>query len=306
MIDPRIDLRNIETFYYITKLGTFLAAAEKLHTSQPAISQRISLLEEAVGHSLFSRDKRRVSLTSKGRELLAHAENMLQLYQKMNVAVCSNTQSMSGTIRISVAETLSYTWIPRLIHKLYEAYPELTVDVQVTTKPIMEAKLVNQQVDLIFLDSLVQGQNIESMPLCQYPRNWLVGPKFDKGSLSVSQECLAEQPIITYSSDSENHNVIQTLLKNLGIRTPHIYPIESLPMILEMVHQNAGIALLSPVFFRQKLANGELRILDIEGVMPPTANYMASWISGPNSYIPNMVAQLGQQIAQEEQSLVMQ
>lgn len=64
---------------------------------------------------------------------------------------------MRGTVRLAVAETLSHTWIPRLIQQLYETYPALTVNVQVTTKPAMKAQLVNRQVDLIFLDSLVQG-----------------------------------------------------------------------------------------------------------------------------------------------------
>lgn len=91
----------------------------------------------------------------------------------------------------------------------------------------------------------------------------------------------------------------------MGVKTLHIYPIASLPMILEMVQKNVSLALLSPVFFSQKLTRGELRLLDIEGLMPPTANYMANWISGPNSYTPSMVAQIGQQVAQEEQSLVM-
>ena len=41
-----IDLRGIETFYWVATLGGFRAAAEKLHASQPAISQRISQLED--------------------------------------------------------------------------------------------------------------------------------------------------------------------------------------------------------------------------------------------------------------------
>lgn len=82
-----LDLRNIETFYYITKLGTFQAAVEKLHTTQPAISQRISNLEDSLRVSLFNRDKRRVSLTRESVTLLSYAEKMLQLRQDAQVAI---------------------------------------------------------------------------------------------------------------------------------------------------------------------------------------------------------------------------
>ena len=74
-----IDLRNIETFFWVATLGGFRAAAEKLSATQPAISQRIASLESDLGVKLFERDVRGISLTAKGRELLSHAERMLQL-----------------------------------------------------------------------------------------------------------------------------------------------------------------------------------------------------------------------------------
>lgn len=51
-----IELRNIETFYCIATLGGFRATAKKLHTSQPAVSQRIAQLEQALGASSHSAD----------------------------------------------------------------------------------------------------------------------------------------------------------------------------------------------------------------------------------------------------------
>ena len=53
-----IDLRNIETFFWVATLGGFRAAAEKLSATQPAISQRIASLESDLGVRLFDRDVR--------------------------------------------------------------------------------------------------------------------------------------------------------------------------------------------------------------------------------------------------------
>ena len=66
-----IDLRNIETFFWVATLGGFRAAAEKLSATQPAISQRIASLESDLGVRLFDRDVRGIKLTAKGRELLS-------------------------------------------------------------------------------------------------------------------------------------------------------------------------------------------------------------------------------------------
>ena len=77
------DLRSLEAFVWIAHLGGFRAAAEKLHATQPAISQRIALLERELGVRLFDREPRAVTLTVKGRELLPYAEQILQLRSDM-------------------------------------------------------------------------------------------------------------------------------------------------------------------------------------------------------------------------------
>ena len=66
-------------------LGGFRAAAEKLSATQPAIS-RIASLESDLGVRLFDRDVRGIKLTAKGRELLSHAERMLQMRRDMQEA----------------------------------------------------------------------------------------------------------------------------------------------------------------------------------------------------------------------------
>ena len=77
------DLRNLETFVWVARLGGFRLAAEKLNTTQPAISARVATLEQEFGVRLFERKQRRAALTAKGLELLGYAEQMLQLRTDM-------------------------------------------------------------------------------------------------------------------------------------------------------------------------------------------------------------------------------
>ncbi|KAG1247141.1 hypothetical protein G6F68_014334 [Rhizopus microsporus] len=113
-----IDLRNIETFFWVATLGGFRAAAEKLNATQPAISQRIASLESDLGIRLFDRDARGIKLTGKGRELLSHAERMLQVRRDMFEAA-REQNVMTGTVRIGVAETIVQTWLPTLIELIH-------------------------------------------------------------------------------------------------------------------------------------------------------------------------------------------
>jgi len=59
----RIALYHLETLLWIARLGTFAAAAERLNTTQPAISARVRELEAQIGYAIFQREGRRMMLT---------------------------------------------------------------------------------------------------------------------------------------------------------------------------------------------------------------------------------------------------
>ena len=63
-----VTLRQIQAFLAVAELGTFTKAAERLHMAQPALSQLVRDLEQALGIRLFDRTTRRVELTEGGRE----------------------------------------------------------------------------------------------------------------------------------------------------------------------------------------------------------------------------------------------
>ncbi len=74
-----MEIKQLEAFYWIARLGSFAAAARKLHTTQPAISMRIRQLESDLGTQLFDTSRRTAQLTPKGRDLVDHAASMLTL-----------------------------------------------------------------------------------------------------------------------------------------------------------------------------------------------------------------------------------
>ena len=142
-----IELRNIETFFWVATLGSFRAASDKLNTTQPAVSQRIASLEADLGVRLFERDARGVKLTGKGHELLSHAERMLQVRRDMFEAARAQNV-MTGTVRIGVAETIVQTWLPTLIELVHTTYPALVLEIEVDTTHVLRSHLMARQIDL--------------------------------------------------------------------------------------------------------------------------------------------------------------
>ena len=80
------DFKAIETFMWVVTLGSFRGAAQKLNTTQPAISQRIAQLEREVGVKLLQRDRRMVLPTPSGRQMMVYAEKLIGLRSEMLAA----------------------------------------------------------------------------------------------------------------------------------------------------------------------------------------------------------------------------
>ena len=78
-----MNLRQLQTFYWVVRLGTFASAAEHLRTTQSTVSARIHELEIDLGVGLFDRTHRAAKLTPKGKELVTYAERFVALMLEM-------------------------------------------------------------------------------------------------------------------------------------------------------------------------------------------------------------------------------
>src|SRR5437763_13995733 len=77
MSDALIELRLWRQFLAVAEELHFGRAAQRLHMTQPPLTQAIALLEERLGARLFDRTKRSVRLTPAGAALVPHARALL-------------------------------------------------------------------------------------------------------------------------------------------------------------------------------------------------------------------------------------
>lgn len=295
-----IDLRQIETFFWVATLGSFRAASEKLNTTQPAVSQRIASLEGDLGVRLFERDARGVTLTGKGHELLSHAERMLQVRRDMMQAA-REQNVMRGTLRIGVAETIVQTWLPALIEHVHAAYPALVLQIEVDTTHVLRGQLLARQIDVAFLMGPVGEARVENLPLCTYPLAWVASPRLDLGPGPITLEDIGRLPVITYPSTSSPYKAVQEMLLRAGVAAPRMYGSASLSMVVRMTMDCIGTSVIAPVFLDKELASGELRLLQVQADPLPGLAFTATWVEGPDSHAARAIAQLAQRTAAEHE-----
>lgn len=291
-----IDLRTLEVFYWVVQLGGFRRAAEKLHTTQPAVSNRIALLEARLGVSLLDRNRRRrVALTPRGIEVLAYAERILALEGEM-MAALADPSGLRGTVRLGTSETIVHTWLSALIRRVHELHPSITLDISVDISLNLRDALIKGEVDVAFLLGAVTAPRIRNLPLCEYPLAWIAAPGLPLGPDAPSLAQLARWPVITYSRATSPYLELAGLLNRPGLPPARIFANSSLASIIRMVLDGIGIGVIAPAAITRELASGELRRLDGGPPLAPLA-FVASYAEAPGSGLAAAVSRLAQEVA---------
>src|SRR6201989_2062672 len=204
------DFRSIETFLWVVKLGSFRGAAQRLNTTQPAISQRIAQLEREMGVRLLNRDHRVASPTPSGRQMMVYAEKLIGLRSEM-MAEVGDRSAMRGVLRLGVAETIVHTWLPDLIKSVNTTYPNLSLESEVDITPNLNAQLMAQDIELAFVLSPSSASGVRNRVLRDYPIGFLASPTLGLGSGLLGLRDLAKFPIITFPRKTQPYETVRSL-----------------------------------------------------------------------------------------------
>lgn len=291
------ELRSLEVFYWVAKLRSFRGAAERLNTTQPAVSQRIAALEAEFGLKLFDRVARSVSLTPKGRELLDYAERMLRLRADMMKAVATPS-SLSGVMRLGVSETIVHTWLARFIERVNATYPGVILDIVVDVSPNLRDALVVHELDLAFLLGPVSQPNMTNFDLCRYPLAFIARAEADLGPEPVPLARLTETPIITFPKTTRPYLALREMLSRNHLPPARIFSNSSLSTIVRMTEDGIGISAIPPIVIRRELEAGVLRVVRTEIELPELV-FTASLPMTPDGLVAEPIAHLAIEIAQD-------
>jgi DNA-binding transcriptional LysR family regulator len=299
-----MNLRFLEAFYWIAKLGSFSAAAAKLHATPAAISERIRTLEEDLGVRVFERDSRRVQLTASGQRLLPYAEQMLNLRDAMKKSV-QDSSAQTGIISIGVIESVVHTWLPQVLGELTRVYPGITVELYSDSTPRLKEELRADHLNLALLADEVDSDLFESVPLASDSMIWVAHPK--TAALAVDtksfEAVLASQPVMTFVRDTPAYRDVRRVLSNIiGVR---INPFSSITGIIAMLRSGYGIAALPARVANSYIAQGQLAEIGCGPKLAPLRLLLARPASGREPVVDavaDLVATACIRLAEQEPS----
>lgn len=263
-----MNIKQLETFYWIERLGSFTAAAERLNATQSTVSMRIQELEQSLGVKLFDRSHRTARLTPKGKELVFYAEQLVELTAEMQQRI-TPPDSLSGLIRVGVVEIIAATWLPRFIRALQEEYPGVKLELEVALTFELSEKLRNGTLDVVFALGRPPGTNYVVEPLGSIQLEWMAHPGLGIPVGMIPAHELQRWPFITLNRLSYHHAKIDAWMKANKVRCRRIITCNSMTVAATLVAAGIGLSLLPPVCHRREIEQGELRVVRTPGSLPP-------------------------------------
>ncbi|NKE65974.1 LysR family transcriptional regulator [Ramlibacter sp. RBP-2] len=292
-----MNLRFLETFVWLAKLRNFRLTAEKLHTTQAAVSSRIATLEQELGVRLFGRGDREVTLTLEGSKALVYADRLVRTTHEM--LECMKDRSLyTGVVRIGVIESIIHSWFPELMTRIHSVYPQLEVELAGDTTIRLIDQFSKGNLDLILQTDPVLGADVQNMALCDFPMRWFGAPHLNLHGEALTLADIAAFPILSFSRNSGPHRFLERLFDDRVGRQVHINCMTSVSAMIRLVVDGFGLAMIPPAIIQRELADGDVRLLQIDTEMPNMV-LVCSYRSGPETPLFQQIATVAQQTAQD-------
>jgi len=263
-----MEILQLETFLAVATYGGFHRAAEALRISQPAVSARISTLEELLGARLFERDQGKFSLSLAGKALRPHAEQVLRQVAIARQAVHELHPIAGGALPIAASLSICTYLLPEVLKKYQETHPSVVVSVRSGNSAQVLKMVLDGEVDLGLARSLNHPE-VETIRLRDDPLI-LVGhpglPAMSRKNLTLEE--LESVPLISYDRGSSDWTLMNGLFRKEGLLPNIVLEVETIEACKRMVLRKLGLAFLPQIALVEELRKGKLRPMEISGAEP--------------------------------------
>lgn len=247
----RIALFHLETLLWIDRLGTFAAAAQRLNTTQPAISARVREIEEQLGTALFQREGRRMVLSARGRRLVQASAPLYHGLEQV-LLEASDFAGATGSVRIGSGEIAAASCLPGFIQSIERERPGVAMEIAIDlTAPLLQDLLAGTR-DIVFLAGPVASPGMRTTPIGSLELVFVAGG-------GAAQDLSPALPVWSLPDHSPFHAVTHEMLEAHDIAPRALHTCNNVRTLIEIVAGGQGAAVLPEPMVRAALAAGTLR-----------------------------------------------
>jgi DNA-binding transcriptional LysR family regulator len=238
-------LADLRAFVTVGQLQSFAAAAKALHLSQPALSRRISHLEDTLGVRLFDRTTRSVALTLLGERFLGEMRGLVDDVDRSVLSLRDAAQLEAGDVTIGCVFSAVHHFLPPVIGAFRDRHPRVLVRIIEEGADEVLASVKQGEADLALNYIGMQDPDLEFTPLLKEPYVLAcpAGHPLAKRR-SVRWDELAQYPHARVSHASRNRLLIDQALAEMPPLPRPVCEVRHVSTLIGLVENGMGVAVV--------------------------------------------------------------
>jgi DNA-binding transcriptional LysR family regulator len=238
-----MDLSQLRAFVTVAREGNLTRAAQRLHLTQPAVSQQIKALQSALNLQLFARTASGMVLTEDGARLLPYAERVMESMSEFRQGAASLHTTLSGKLAIGTILDPEFIRLGAFLKRLVENHPQLSTQLQhgMSGWVLQQVKAGLLDVGYFLGDP---GKEFHSEVLTSFTYN-VVAPKGWKSRVAGrGWAALAKLPWIWTPPESAHNRLLTKTFAQHRATPNKVALVDQEPSMLDLVKSGVGLSLM--------------------------------------------------------------
>jgi LysR family nitrogen assimilation transcriptional regulator len=293
-----MDARQLRYFVTVAQLGSFSAAARRLHVAQPALSRHVKALEEMLGVTLLRRSARGVRLTSDGEELFDRGSQVLEDLEMLPRRIGRTSGTVSGRVVIGLPTSASAVMAVPLLQAAIHRHPQIRIHLIESLSGYLQEWIESGRLDLAVVYDPLPNAGIRLDPIL-VEELWLVGAA---GTLPADRAYVGIHELPSYAlllpgSTHSHRRLVEGITASHGIRLNLVAEVDSLTVQKRMVAAGATFTILPRGAIHAELLSGSLQAARIVEPTISRSVTLATSLARSGNQACNVMARLVLEVA---------
>jgi len=244
-------LRQLEYLVAVADTRHFGRAAERVHVTQPTLSEQLRTLEQRLGVQLVERSRSNVVVTPLGFEVVEIARRMLRDAQRISDVTGNAGSGMSGVVRLGLPSTIGPYLLPRVAPQLHAVYPQLKLYVREELPHVLPRELAEGLHDVIVAPLPVNQSGLKEAVLFEEPLYLAVPLDHDLAERDgITAQDLEGVDLLALGPGHQLRDLVVNLAAETGANIRFDYEGTSLDTLREMMATGLGVSLMPGLYVR--------------------------------------------------------
>jgi LysR family transcriptional regulator for metE and metH len=266
----RIELKDLRLVSAIAAFGSVTRAAQKLHSSQSALSHQLISLERNLDTRLFDRVGRAMVPTAAGLELIRGAQRILPELASIETAITRRDQARTRPLRIATGCYTCYQWLPDVLKIFTGMHPDIEVEIILEATRRVTDALSENELDFAITAMPPAQESFTKKKLFSDPFVAVVSATHRLASCQAGIQWneLAQETILTHDMSVEDANKLKDAIhfgtaKSGSVAASRIRLVPFTEAIVELARSGLGVGILSQWTARNYADRGDLVLVPL-------------------------------------------